>query len=162
MNEYKEVPYKVLNFICAEINYGGRVTDAKDLRLIKSLLENYLCSRVLKDNYKFSNSGDYTSLPVGALSDYVEKIQTFSLVSSPEVFLLHDNAEITTNENNAQEFIVRLMEIQSSSEANSDRNNKYQEIIELLESKVPEMFNYKEVRETYPTDYSESMNTVLI
>ena len=42
LNEYKVIPYKVINFICSEINYGGRVTDDKDLRLTKSLLRNYL------------------------------------------------------------------------------------------------------------------------
>ena len=162
LGEYKEVPYKVLNFICAEINYGGRVTDSNDLRLIKSLLENYLCPKVTKDNYKFSPSGDYSSLPVGTISDYLEKIQTFSLSSSPEVFLLHDNAEITTNENNALIFTEQLMMIESNVDSSSEGTNKYQEIIDLLESKVPEMFNYAEVREAYPTDYIESMNTVLI
>ena len=41
------------------------------------------------------------SLPIGSLADYIEKVTTYDLLSSPEVFLLHDNAEITTNENNA-------------------------------------------------------------
>ena len=43
LEEYKIIPFKVLNFVCAEINYGGRVTDDKDVRLIKSILEVYLC-----------------------------------------------------------------------------------------------------------------------
>ncbi len=40
------------------------------------------------------------------------------------------------------EFLAQLMQIESSAESSSDGSNKYQEIIELLESKVPEMFNY--------------------
>lgn len=63
LEEYKIIPFKVLNFVCAEINYGGRVTDDKDLRLIKSLIEVFICPNVLKDNYKFSPGGKYTSLP---------------------------------------------------------------------------------------------------
>lgn len=43
LDEYEVVPYKVLNFLGAEINYGGRVTDDKDVRLIKTILENYVC-----------------------------------------------------------------------------------------------------------------------
>ena len=50
----------MINFICAEINYGGRVTDNKDLRLIKSILEIYINSS-LKDGYCFSASGIYIS-----------------------------------------------------------------------------------------------------
>lgn len=38
VEDYDEVPYKVLNFIGAEVNYGGRVTDDKDGRLISTIL----------------------------------------------------------------------------------------------------------------------------
>ena len=54
LSEYSSIPYKVLNFVCSEINYGGRVTDYKDLRLIKSILKIYICPEILKDTYKLS------------------------------------------------------------------------------------------------------------
>jgi dynein heavy chain len=38
LDDYEEIPYKVLNYLGAEVNYGGRVTDDKDIRLIKSIL----------------------------------------------------------------------------------------------------------------------------
>lgn len=57
LSEYKEIPFKVLNYICAEINYGGWVTDNKDLWLIKSLLETYLNPWSMRDGYKYSTSG---------------------------------------------------------------------------------------------------------
>jgi dynein heavy chain, axonemal len=38
VEDYDEVPYKVLNYIGAEVNYGGRVTDDKDGRLISTIL----------------------------------------------------------------------------------------------------------------------------
>ena len=38
LDEYDITPFKVLNYLFAEINYGGRVTDDKDVRLIKSIL----------------------------------------------------------------------------------------------------------------------------
>lgn len=38
LDNYEEVPYKVLNFLGAQVNYGGRVTDDKDIRLITSIL----------------------------------------------------------------------------------------------------------------------------
>jgi dynein heavy chain len=34
----EEIPYKVINYLGSEINYGGRVTDDKDVRLIKNIL----------------------------------------------------------------------------------------------------------------------------
>lgn len=42
VDEQPVIPYKALNVIIAEINYGGRVTDDKDMRLIKALLLSYI------------------------------------------------------------------------------------------------------------------------
>lgn len=38
LDDYDEIDYKVLNILGADVNYGGRVTDDKDIRLIKSIL----------------------------------------------------------------------------------------------------------------------------
>jgi dynein heavy chain, axonemal len=62
LNAYETVPYKVLQFLFSEINYGGRVTDAKDRRLINNLVVNFCNSDAVSDGYRFSPSGTYTSL----------------------------------------------------------------------------------------------------
>ena len=62
LDEYDIVPYKVINFLGSEINYGGRVTDDKDVRLIKTILKNYINNDVMRDGYKFSESGIYSSI----------------------------------------------------------------------------------------------------
>lgn len=54
LDDYDEIPYKVLNFLGAEINYGGRVTDDKDVRLIKTIIMVYVNPDVLNVGYKFS------------------------------------------------------------------------------------------------------------
>jgi dynein heavy chain len=61
LDEYDFVPYKVLNYLGAEINYGGRVTDDKDVRLITTILKGYICDDAMKNDYKFSQSGVYFS-----------------------------------------------------------------------------------------------------
>ena len=66
LDEYEQIPYKVLNYLGAEINYGGRVTDDKDVRLIKTILRKYITEEILTDSYSFSDSGLYYSVPVGA------------------------------------------------------------------------------------------------
>ena len=47
LDEYEEVPYKVINYLGAEINYGGRVTDDKDQRLIRTVLKYFLTPEVI-------------------------------------------------------------------------------------------------------------------
>jgi dynein heavy chain len=49
----------VLNYLGAEINYGGRVTDDKDVRLIKQILKKYITPDLFIKDYKFSRSGIY-------------------------------------------------------------------------------------------------------
>ncbi len=59
LNEQPTIPYKTLNYLIAEINYGGRVTDDKDVRLITALLLSYLNEQVMTGEYSFSSSGVY-------------------------------------------------------------------------------------------------------
>jgi len=60
LDNYDEIPYKVINYLGSEINYGGRVTDDKDVRLIKNILETYICEGVMtQDKFKYSESGIY-------------------------------------------------------------------------------------------------------
>ena len=42
LDEYNEIPYKVIKFLGAEINYGGRVTDDKDERLLSPIYVKHL------------------------------------------------------------------------------------------------------------------------
>lgn len=97
MDEYEIIPYKVLNYLGAEINYGGRVTDDKDVRLIKTILKKYINENIMEDGYKFSESGKYISIPAGVQEDYISYIRDLPFNPHPEAFGLHENAEITTN-----------------------------------------------------------------
>jgi dynein heavy chain len=65
----------VLNYIGAEINYGGRVTDDKDVILIKTILKTYIRPEMLEIGYKFSDSGLYYSLNPGDKEDYLDFIK---------------------------------------------------------------------------------------
>lgn len=66
LDEYSVIPYKVLNYLGAEINYGGRVTDDKDVRLIKTILKKYINPQIMDDGHKYSESGKYISIPAGS------------------------------------------------------------------------------------------------
>ena len=57
LDQNPDIPFRVLRFLVTEINYGGRVTDDKDRRLMSNLINNFLGPEVLDPNYKFSASG---------------------------------------------------------------------------------------------------------
>lgn len=94
LNEQPEVPYVALNYLIAAVNYGGRVTDDKDIRCIKAMLKNLYRSEVMQDGYKFSKLDTYYAPPEGSLADTLSYINQLPLDEDPEVFGLHSNANI--------------------------------------------------------------------
>jgi len=97
LDEYNDIPYKVINYLGSEINYGGRVTNDKDVLLIKRILQTYIRPEALEDRFSFSASGIYISPPAEDQQSYIKFIEALPLNPSPEAFGLHDNAEITNS-----------------------------------------------------------------
>lgn len=59
-----EDPYEALSYLIGECNYGGRVTDDWDRRLIVTILADYINPRVISvKNYTFSDVGSCYGLP---------------------------------------------------------------------------------------------------
>ena len=111
MDDYELVPYKVLNYLGAEINYGGRVTDDKDGRLIINILKTYINPGVLDDFHKFSESGNYIQPKAGSHEDYMTFLKSFPLNTHPEVFGLHANAQITTLQSETRNLLETFLSI---------------------------------------------------
>ncbi len=164
LDEYEEIPYKVLNYLGAEINYGGRVTDDKDVRLIKTILLNYINQEVLQEDYKFSSSGIYHSLANGEQADYIRYIEGLPLDPNPEAFGLHENAAITNAQNETRELLETILSVQPrvSTKEGKSREQMIYDIVEFVESRTPRVFDFDSIFKKYPTSYEESMNTVLV
>lgn len=79
LDEYKDVPYKVINFLGAEINYGGRVTDDKDVRLIKTILQGFI-NREVRDKQCSADRWWVSYLSLRVCSHCVMVTSTLNLV----------------------------------------------------------------------------------
>lgn len=54
LNDYEDLPLPALTYLTGECNYGGRVTDDKDRRLLNSLLSVFYCEKIVYDDkYKY-------------------------------------------------------------------------------------------------------------
>ena len=53
LNDYAEVPMEALTYLIGQCNYGGRVTDGKDRRLLVCLLSIFVCEEIIaSDDHK--------------------------------------------------------------------------------------------------------------
>lgn len=76
MNEYEDVPFEAITYLTGECNYGGRVTDDWDRRLLLTILGDFYNTDIIKNpHYNFSPSGIYYAPPKSNHEDYVEFIR---------------------------------------------------------------------------------------
>ena len=106
------VPFEILRFLVGTINYGGRVTDDKDEKLIAAILEKYFDDMIFDESYKFSESGIYYAPDVDNMEIINQYIEQLPLDDEPEVFGLNNNANITLQKKTVREFMEPLIGIQ--------------------------------------------------
>ncbi|KAM4746905.1 dynein axonemal heavy chain 3-like [Rhinophrynus dorsalis] len=165
LNEYNQPPLDAVTYLTGECNYGGRVTDEHDRRLLLSLLDTFLCQAIItEDHYKFSPSGKYFAPNNGTHDSYLEYIKSLPLNTDPEVFGLHMNGNITKEQKETAELFDGILKTlpKETSGVGKSSSEIVQELTADILSKLPADFNVEEVMIQYPTQYTESMNTVLI
>lgn len=101
----------MLNFLVADINYGGRVTDYIDGRLISCIINRYFVPEVLNDDFYFSDTKNYRSIPAGSQADYVNYIKELPLNPQPEAFGMHENAQITTDTKATRDMLETVLSL---------------------------------------------------
>uniref|UniRef100_A0A803Y1U1 Dynein axonemal heavy chain 12 n=1 Tax=Meleagris gallopavo TaxID=9103 RepID=A0A803Y1U1_MELGA len=76
INEYQHVPFEAVSYLTGECNYGGRVTDDWDRRLLLTMLDDFYNPEIIENpRYTFSPSGNYYAPPKGTYEDYIEFIK---------------------------------------------------------------------------------------
>ncbi|KAF4023972.1 hypothetical protein G4228_016077 [Cervus hanglu yarkandensis] len=164
LDEYDHIPYKVLKYTAGEINYGGRVTDDWDRRCVMNILEDFYSPAVLFPEHSYSASGVYHQIqPTYDLNGYLSYIKSLPLNDMPEIFGLHDNANITFAQNETYTLLGTIVQLQpkSSSAGGHSREEIVEDVAQNILIKVPEPVNLQWVMAKYPVLYEESMNTVL-
>ncbi|XP_064633532.1 dynein axonemal heavy chain 3-like isoform X2 [Lineus longissimus] len=165
INEYESPPLEALSYLTGECNYGGRVTDDWDRRLILSILAIFYCSDTIEnDKYTFSTSGDYFAPADGQYDSYLEYIRSLPLSPHPEVFGLHENADITKEQQETLQLFdgILLTLPRESSGGGRSGQQVIEELANDILSKIPQDFDLDDVKAKYPVKYEESMNTVLV
>jgi dynein heavy chain len=167
VNQYEEVPYKVLTFLGASINYGGRVTDDKDKLLISTILKTFICPAVIEEgeDYKYSTSGKYYAPTCDKQDDFIQYIRALPLFPMPEAFGLHENCNITCAQDEAMKLVVEMQAMVLTGSGGGDGGDSKEDVMDAtaasVQARLPNPFPLDVCEEKFPTLYEESMNTVV-
>jgi dynein heavy chain len=169
LNEYEETPYTALTYTAGQCNYGGRVTDDHDRRVLISYLDLFYTEDILAEGYTFSTEEAakmYCAPPLGRIDSIVDYITSLPLEQPPEIFGLHSNANLTKDQNETNLLFTSIISTRSGGGGGGEEGGKsfdelVEEVADGILSQLPPDFNLELASKKYPTDPMESMNTVL-
>jgi len=136
--------WNTIQYMIAEVQYGGRITDDLDRDLINTYAAKWFCDEIFKPTFCFNtHSADFNyQIPADALdiSSYRDYIETIPPVDSPLIFGLHPNADITYRIKEAAEMLTTIVETQpkeSSAAAGKSVDEQVKESATDLLGKLP-------------------------
>merc|ERR1719502_218509 len=109
------VSWITVQYMVAEVQYGGRITDDLDRELFNTYAAKWFCDDVFKASFAFNNyQADYNyKIPEGLeIQNFRDAIETIPAVDSPLIFGLHTNADLTYRLKDNQEMIATIIETQ--------------------------------------------------
>uniref|UniRef100_A0A7S1U3J4 Dynein heavy chain n=1 Tax=Phaeomonas parva TaxID=124430 RepID=A0A7S1U3J4_9STRA len=153
--------WPTLQYMVAQAQYGGKITDNFDRRLFQTYAEAWLTPATLSQQFEFnpeetvagaSFDHRYDIISSGELEDYHASISRLPEVDSPEVFGLHPNADLTFRVKEASELLAVIVETQPKSRAAGDGPTREEIVQEKTEGLL----------EAVPVDYIEDLTLEII
>ncbi|XP_049864535.1 dynein axonemal heavy chain 6 [Schistocerca gregaria] len=131
------IPWDALEYITGEITYGGRVTDSWDLRCLKTILKGFFSPKILKSGYIYSASGVYycpESEDFSTLEQYRNFIDQLPIIEEPEIFGMHENANIAFQVKETQTVILTILDVQPRESSGAEGKSSDEIIFELADA----------------------------
>ncbi|RLU20605.1 hypothetical protein DMN91_007218 [Ooceraea biroi] len=151
-----KVPWESLKYLICEVMYGGRVIDCYDRRISYTYVDEYFGDFLFDEFQPFhfykSDIVDYVLPPEGDRDDYLRFIEELPLVSTPEVFGLHPNAEIGYFTHAVKEMWMHLVELQPQtavSVTGVSKDEFIDDVAKEILSKIPVPYDMTKVKKNF-------------
>lgn len=158
-------------------NYGGRLTDANDRRVLAALLDDFCQLDPVQD--KRPMLSEYSlEQGVHVYKDVLAGIRDLPRDQPPELFGFHESASIAKDRRETRALcglLNKLGEVQGLGQpeieiteelvqTSSGKDRKTRDICELILTKIPteEWADLRSLREKFPVSAVEPMNALLI
>ncbi|XP_035785030.1 dynein heavy chain 8, axonemal-like [Anopheles albimanus] len=157
------ISWKTMRYMLGEVQYGGRVTDDYDKRLLNTFARVWFSDALFDEAFRFYR--DYRVMRFRTLEQYLEAIDEMPLVDPPQVYGLHANADITYQSNTTKVILDTILSIQpkeSSGGGGETREATVARLVRDMLTKVPPPYDPYAVRERLRImGHQESMNIFL-
>ncbi|CAG5929115.1 unnamed protein product [Menidia menidia] len=158
------IPWDALIYITGEITYGGRVTDAWDQRCLRTILRRFFSPEILQPGYTFCSSGVYYAPEIDELEQYRSYIEGLPTIDDPEVFGMHENANLAFQRQETMTLISTMLDVNPCTAARHGAKINDDMVCELAESilaKLPESLDMEAaVNKLFVPDKNGRLNSL--
>ncbi|CAF1063283.1 unnamed protein product [Rotaria sordida] len=154
-------PWKAMKFIISKINYGGHVTDTRDMRVLNTYIEDLFKEEVIDPQvqyYKLTKLPNYYIPRDGSLNEYKNAVATVLPNSdNPEAFGQHTNAEVASQIREARMLFETLLSLQPQVVAVQGKKTTEEEVMEMstrVLEQLPEKIDYQSTVKILSEDHS--------
>jgi dynein heavy chain len=154
MDPKKGIDWKAVCYHLGEVQYGGRVTDDRDKRLLNTYAANWFNDRMLQPDFVFykDKTVTYHMANFAKWQEYAEFIEAMPLVDKPGVFGMHNNTDIAYQTRVASSTLGTILDIQPKDSGGGGGETREEAVTrmcnEFLE-KLPPDFIEHECRARY-------------
>lgn len=127
------IPWDALEYINGEVTWGGRVTDYWDQRCLKTILKIFSTERILAPGYVYSSSGVYRCPDGGTVDEFKQYAVNLPFNDDPEVFGMHENANLVFQTKETQFFIDTILLGQPRQSGGDSTNTSDEIVLHIIE-----------------------------
>ncbi|XP_063992717.1 dynein axonemal heavy chain 8 [Diachasmimorpha longicaudata] len=104
------IGWQTIRYMIGEVQYGGRVTDDYDKRLLNTFTKVWFADSLFNEDFVFYKG--YTVINFKNVTEYLTAIDSMPAVDPPQIYGLHRNADITYQSRIIQDVLDTVISIQ--------------------------------------------------
>lgn len=141
------ISWETVQYMISEVQYGGRVTDDYDKRLLICFAKTYFSDK-FHESFEFFQG--YNIVVKKNIEDYLEVFEEMPMIDPPNVYGLHPNADITYQTNKTKDILDTIISVQPKESSGSGGETREasvaRQVTDMLQ-KVPKPYDEFEVKE---------------